>query len=1528
MRRVTSSLYLVLLLLQHIIPFFSLVSSVLAQSVVAEAASPVSANNLPFVYDSATHQFQFSAKDAKKLSYELTYLRDGEITEQVLGSEDGENGIVQTSVYAGTCSDAACTPHAVIAATAEVEISQAEGGAKTETYQLSQHAGQWWMRQGSSWSVNVVKLNTAYYFPEQPEVSLTFTKLPAQAGSLTIEVLSLSESQVEEFGALSSTAYQITSSMTDGSFEYDLHLPVPSSSTTNTETATIKYAETIDELATAVALDEVSIVDQKIIAEGVDHFTVFIVADPGAGSNDNSAGSNVWFTVPLNTYAARIQSSNNAYAFALVDGSTSNYLVANDFGFSIPSNAVITGITATVEKGSSLNFNGGTRDAVVQLTKAGVNTGDNKANLVSSYPVLSDTVSTYGSPTDLWGTTWTPAEINDAQFGLAFAVSKPNAAGLPHLARVDHIDVRVSYVVIDVTAPNGGEVYQGGSTQNITWTAPDTDGLDDSTIDLAYTTDGVIFTPIATGLANSGSYAWTTPLITSSTVQVRATVTDGVHSTVSAIDLSDADFTIDSTPPAQPLFWVEEDTSSVVLNWATVADADSYAIYRDGAVLSSGVVGTTFTDLTAGANTLHTYEVRAVDAALNESAAQTAKTAQTFDLVIDDTSRATDVNATGSFATSGSWSGFGAVDGGFAGLVLQNAVGGDNFSTIGAASGQTATWTTTATLDGLYDVYVQNICDSSRGQAQYQISSGPFVVGQVTYNQNTTDGTTVCGSQAATSVAGPQWVRLGSFPIVNAQAAVRLTAPNGQQNILADAVAFEYVSPYASIQGRKYNDVNGNANFDSEESSEPGRINHLNGWTISLYRDLAQAPVASMVTGDDTTLAGTVGKGQYRFTGLSAGTYYVCETQQAGWVQTERTTNFANPNGDGTFCREVTLATGQNVVGRQFGNFQLNTATGMKFNDLSADGVKQNSEPGLLNWEIRLTGTTTQGSPVSLTTNTDGNGNYSFANLDRGSYTVCEVDQADWTQTYPTDNAGCYAIEVTTSGQSWSELDFGNAQEGSIQGRKFDDLNADGTRDSGNEPVLNGWTVTLYKFIDCGCFWEVVSSMVTGDDSTSAGNVRNGQYRFTGLLTGTYAVCETPQTGWVQTRPWSTHPRAIAANLVDPTLTTPNLFCLWTNLRPNQDRRALSFGNFKLAEVYGSKFNDSNRNRIWDKSEPGIANWTIRLTGTDINGDSVNQTVVTDLNGDYAFAGDQGLYAGTYQICEVNRNDWTQTTPSGTGCYELEITQSGEIHTDLVFGNVYTPPSSGGSSGSGSTGGSGGVSTPTCTEAAPSSAPGNFRVISSGTNTVTLAWNAVNPTTHYGLVFTRLSDGAQYGATNIGNVTTYTINGISGGASYSFELFAANGCATGPRAVISTQRISGPVLAGRPVSQSGLVLGETVEYVEATASASVSAQNERSLPAVAGEETCREPWWKWLLPLILAVVLVITGWFARQQTRTIRLSVNGILSVVVAVIGWLYLCAFVPWIYLVAVIAIAGAIVTVLSPVPATSNQAKPKKQK
>ncbi|HEU0187968.1 MAG TPA: DUF6701 domain-containing protein [Gallionellaceae bacterium] len=173
------------------------------------------------------------------------------------------------------------------------------------------------------------------------------------------------------------------------------------------------------------------------------------------------------------TNPARAVSSNNSYATASVDGTISRYLQCTGYNFAIPAGATINGITVNVERRSSSTANGGSRDAAMRLVKAGVIGATDRAT-ATTY-TTADVVQAHGGAADLWGAAWTPADINAANFGAAFAATKPNAAGAAQTVSVDHVQIVVDYtpsvIVVSVTAsPTTCASVAGIGTVN--WTNP------------------------------------------------------------------------------------------------------------------------------------------------------------------------------------------------------------------------------------------------------------------------------------------------------------------------------------------------------------------------------------------------------------------------------------------------------------------------------------------------------------------------------------------------------------------------------------------------------------------------------------------------------------------------------------------------------------------------------------------------------------------------------------------------------------------------------------------------------------------------------------------------------------------------------------------------------------------------------------------------------------------------------------------------------------------------------------------------
>jgi hypothetical protein len=178
-----------------------------------------------------------------------------------------------------------------------------------------------------------------------------------------------------------------------------------------------------------------------------------------------------------------------------------------------------------------------------------------------------------------------------------------------------------------------------------------------------------------------------------------------------------------------------------------------------------------------------------------------------------------------------------------------------------------------------------------------------------------------------------------------------------------------------TISGHKFEDMNGDGNWDPGEGGVPN-------WTVSLYNDANGDGIAQPgeLVGNTTTDF----DGGYSFTGLAAGDYLVVEGAIPGWLNTSP-----------TLIEVDDLDAGETSENNDFFNALAGSITGHKYNDLDGDGNLDPGEPGLAGWTITLF---KDGVEVA-TAITGPDGWYSFAGLLPGNYTTVETLQDGWEQT-------------------------------------------------------------------------------------------------------------------------------------------------------------------------------------------------------------------------------------------------------------------------------------------------------------------------------------------------------------------------------------------------------------------------------------------------------------------------------------------------------------------------------------------------
>ena len=228
--------------------------------------------------------------------------------------------------------------------------------------------------------------------------------------------------------------------------------------------------------------------------------------------NDTTIGTQPW------TGLTNVGVQDNVYAQATgINGQITNYLKCTGYGFNIPAGATIKGITVGVWDYSAKTMS----DQSMVLVKANVvQTGPPAARDLATQTRFTGTNSQviYGSATNMWGNTWTPADVNSLTFGAAFAAVR-GPYNTTDTAYVDYMPITIDYslpagptvVSINLASPNPTT-----PATSVSWTvtfSQSVSGVDASAFALAPSggVSGAVITSVAGGgttwtvTANTGS---------------------------------------------------------------------------------------------------------------------------------------------------------------------------------------------------------------------------------------------------------------------------------------------------------------------------------------------------------------------------------------------------------------------------------------------------------------------------------------------------------------------------------------------------------------------------------------------------------------------------------------------------------------------------------------------------------------------------------------------------------------------------------------------------------------------------------------------------------------------------------------------------------------------------------------------------------------------------------------------------------------------------------------------------------------
>ncbi len=145
-----------------------------------------------------------------------------------------------------------------------------------------------------------------------------------------------------------------------------------------------------------------------------------------------------------------VAASDNVYATITLNSSiqATPFFYAQGYNFNVPDDATITGITATVERKQSGTGSSFYDEGVCLVVDGALYTTPNRATGTTWQ--TTDVVTTFGSSSDLWGRTLTPALVNKSNFGLMYYARKISGS---KTAMIDYIGMTVYYTLPDTTPP-------------------------------------------------------------------------------------------------------------------------------------------------------------------------------------------------------------------------------------------------------------------------------------------------------------------------------------------------------------------------------------------------------------------------------------------------------------------------------------------------------------------------------------------------------------------------------------------------------------------------------------------------------------------------------------------------------------------------------------------------------------------------------------------------------------------------------------------------------------------------------------------------------------------------------------------------------------------------------------------------------------------------------------------------------------------------------------------------------------------
>lgn len=343
----------------------------------------------------------------------------------------------------------------------------------------------------------------------------------------------------------------------------------------------------------------------------------------------------------------------------------------------------------------------------------------------------------------------------------------------------------------------------------------------------------------------------------------------------------------------------------------------------------------------------------------------------------------------------------------------------------------------------------------------------------------------------------------------------------------------EFFPPEITV--RKFHDLNGDGVWQRGTEPEIGVDQCVNdtgaiitcpgGWPYDFTEPVDGGTVTNTSFTPNTHVAGI------------PGTYTACEAHLPGWKQSAAYLD--NVKLDAQQCVPAIVA---GTSGERheiiFANFRPTSVSGRKFIDLNGNGRKDPGEgcppapdvnnPGCQGITVRLHGTDGLGNTVDRHTTTDANGDYSFSDVNPGSYTIIVDEPPGFECSFPTP---CNYNLNLRSGDVARNRDFGDFSRAEVHGQKFFDHNGNSAKDPNDEGVPDV-EIHLDGTDGLGAQVHLITYTCGGVRLPDCMGEPVGSFWFLNLRPGTYTISEVVPTGLTQTAPLPVPPGTYTVTLV------------------------------------------------------------------------------------------------------------------------------------------------------------------------------------------------------------------------------------------------------------------------------------------------------------------------------------------------------------------------------------------------------------